>query len=94
MDSIKIQRTDCIEKCDGLILDAFNQNKPKDDSKIENLLEEYENYKFPNKSSVRFPYSINGKLPLRKNRILLITFRLQVQKQIVLREYIFWELHF
>ena len=62
MDSIKIQRTDCIEKCDGLILDAFNQNKPKDNSTMKILLEEYENYKFPNKSSVRFPYSINGKL--------------------------------
>ena len=62
VDSIKIQRSECKEKCDGLILDAFNQNKPKDNSTMKILLEEYENYKFPNKSSVLFPYSINGKL--------------------------------
>ena len=45
---------DCIERCDGIIVDAINQNKPKDNSKIQELLMEYENYKFPNKSYVPF----------------------------------------
>merc|ERR1712062_150230 len=39
--------------------DAINQNKPRDISKIEQLLAEYENYKFPNKTDVPFPFSLN-----------------------------------
>ena len=60
VESIKVQNKDCIERCDGLIVDAINQNKPRDNSKIGNLLSEYENYKFPNQSDVPFPYNLNG----------------------------------
>ena len=42
-------------------MDAINQNKPKDISKIKQLLNEYENYKYPNKTDVTFPFSLNGK---------------------------------
>ena len=43
-------------------MDAINQNKPKDNSKIEQLLNEYENYKYPNKTDVPFPFSLNGNI--------------------------------
>ena len=46
-------------------MDAINQNKQKDNSKIEQLLVEYENYKFPNKNDVPFPFSLNGMIALR-----------------------------
>ena len=59
---MEINSKECIERCDGIIVDAINQNKPKDNSKIEQLLIEYENYKFPNKSDVPFPFSLNGKI--------------------------------
>ena len=62
VESVEINSKECIERCDGIIVDAINQNKPKDNSKIEQLLIEYENYKFPNKSDVPFPFSLNGKI--------------------------------
>ena len=62
VESVKIDSKECIEKCDGIIVDAINQNKPKDNSKIKQLLNEYENYKFPNKTDVPFPFSLNGKI--------------------------------
>ena len=65
VESVKINRKECIERCDGIIVDAINQNKQKDNSKIEQLLVEYENYKFPNKNDVPFPFSLNGMIALR-----------------------------
>ena len=65
VESVKIDNKDCIERCDGIIVDAINQNRPKDNSKIEQLLVEYENYKFPNKNDVPFPFSLNGMIALR-----------------------------
>ena len=62
VESVEIDSKDCIERCDGIIVDAINQNKPKDNSKIEQLLKEYEFYKFPNKSDIPFPSSLNGKI--------------------------------
>ena len=62
VESVEIDSKECIERCDGIIVDAINQNKPKDNSKIEQLLKEYENYKFPNKTYVPFPFSLNGKI--------------------------------
>ena len=62
VESVKIDSKECIERCDGIIVDAINQNKPKDNSKIKQLLNEYENYKFPNKTDVPFPFSLNGKI--------------------------------
>ena len=35
-------------------MDAINQNKPTDFSNIQQLLAEYENYKFPNNSDIYF----------------------------------------
>ena len=61
VESIQIDSNDCIERCDGIIVDAINQNKPKDNSKIQELLMEYENHKFPNNTDVPFPFSLNGK---------------------------------
>ena len=43
-------------------MDAINQNKPKDNSKIEQLLKEYEYYKFPNKTDIPFPPTLNSKI--------------------------------
>ena len=60
VEAVKIESKECIERCDGIIVDAINQNKPKDNSKIKQLLNEYENYKFPNKTDVPFPFSLNG----------------------------------
>ena len=54
VESVKIDDKECIEKCDGIIVDAINQNKQKDFSNIQELLMEYENYKFRNKSYVPF----------------------------------------
>ena len=68
VESIQIDSNDCIERCDGIIVDAINQNKPKDLSKIGELLKDYENYKFP------FPYSYKGK---NSKTFLSKTFTLQ-----------------
>ena len=65
LESIQTAGSDCLERCDGLIVDALDQNKAKDNSKIENLLADYENYKFPNKSTVPFPYSLHGKMTIK-----------------------------
>ena len=62
VESVKIDNKECIERCDGIIVDAINQNRPKDNSKIEQLLADYENYKFPNKTDVPFPYKLSGKI--------------------------------
>ena len=61
VESIKIDSNDCIERCDGIIVDAYKQNKQKDYSKIQNLLKDYENYKFPNNTDVPFPSSLKSK---------------------------------
>ena len=80
-------------------MDAINQNKPKDNSKIQELLMEYENHKFPNNTDVPFPFSLNGK---NSNIVIYRTFtlqyviihsRLQVQKQVAFCQNIFWELY-
>ena len=42
-------------------MDAYKQNKQKDYSKIQNLLKDYENYKFPNNTDVPFPSSLESK---------------------------------
>ena len=94
MESIQTAGTDCLERCDGLIVDAFDQNKAKDNSKIENLLADYENYKFPNKSAVPFPYSLNGKIIKKKPLILTLHPRKQIQEQITLCEDFLCELYF
>ena len=60
VESVQTVGGDCIERCDGLIVDANNQNKLKDNTKLDKLLTEYEDYKFPNKSSVPIPYFLNG----------------------------------
>ena len=62
VESVKIDSNDCLERCDGIIVDAIDENKPKDNSKIKQILAQYENYKFPNKSEVPFPFSLNGKI--------------------------------
>ena len=62
VESVEIDGQECIERCDGIIVDAINQNKPKDNSKIEQLLTEYENYKYPNKTDVPFPFSLRGNI--------------------------------
>ena len=61
VESIQIDSNDCIERCDGIIVDAYKQNKQKDYSKIQNLLKDYENYKFPNNTDVPFPSSLESK---------------------------------
>ena len=99
VESVKIDSQECIERCDGIIVDAINQNKPKDNSKIEQLLKEYENYKFPNKTDVPFPFSLNSKIVFIKrfySDILTITLysRVQVQEQVALCQNIFREFHF
>ena len=52
---------DCIERCDGIIVDAINQNKQNDLSNIQELLRDYESYEFPNKSDIPFPTYLNCK---------------------------------
>ena len=75
---MKVDSTDCIERCDGIIVDAINQNKPRDTSKIEQLLAEYENYKFPNKTDVHFPFSLNGKRFLNLLTTIIMPMILQI----------------
>ena len=52
VESIQIDSNDCIERCDGIIVDSYKENKQNDLSRIKELLVEYENYKLPNKSEI------------------------------------------
>ena len=61
VESVEIDGQECIERCEGIIVDAINQYKPMDKSQIEKLLIEYESYKFPNETDVPFPLSLKGK---------------------------------
>ena len=66
---------ECLEKCEGIIMEAEKTETIREEDVLAELLADYENYKFPDGSNLSFPQSMTMRGIQRKliNSLLVFT---------------------
>ena len=61
VESVTVGREECLERCQGIILEAETlPTSLRDDDGLAQFLADYENYKNPNFSKFDYPDAISG----------------------------------
>ena len=75
MEKIGVPEEECLEKCEGLIMEAEKTETIREEEVLAEFLTDYENYKFPDGSNLSFPQSMTMRGIQRKliNSLLVFT---------------------
>ena len=60
MEKIGVPEEECLEKCEGFIMEAEKTETIREEEVLAEFLTDYENYKFPDGSNISFPHSMRG----------------------------------
>ena len=60
MEEVSVPEEECLEKCDGIIMEAEKTATIREEDVLTEFLADYENYKFPDGSNLSFPQSMRG----------------------------------
>ena len=60
MEKVGVSEEECLEKCEGVIMEAEKTGTIQEEDVPAEFLVDYENYKFPDGSNLSFPKSMRG----------------------------------
>ena len=61
VDGLELDTSDCLEKCEGNILDVVKLSTVKSQAELEQFLSQYENFKNPDSGQLEYPNVMKGK---------------------------------